>query len=45
MDAEDSEKQNKIRKLEAVIAKGKQGINECRYKARCEFAKTCPATC
>jgi hypothetical protein len=45
MDAEDTEKQKKIRELEAVIAKGKQGINECRYKAECEFAKTCPGTC
>jgi hypothetical protein len=45
MDAEDTEKQKKIRELEAVIAKGKQGINECRYKATCEFAKICPGTC
>jgi len=45
MDAEDTEKQNKIRELLAVVAKGKKGINECRYQTDCEFARTCPGTC
>ena len=45
MDAEDTEKQDKIRELQAVIAAAKKGINECRYKTECEFARACPATC
>jgi hypothetical protein len=45
MDAEDTEKQNKIRELQAVVAKARKGINECRYKAECEFARACPGTC
>jgi hypothetical protein len=45
MDAEDTEQKKKIRELLAVVAKGKKGINECRYKADCEFARDCPGTC
>jgi hypothetical protein len=45
MDAEDTEKQKKIRDLQAVVARGKQGINDCRYKSECEFACACPGTC
>jgi hypothetical protein len=45
MDAEHTEKQDKIRELQAVIARASKGINECRYKTECEFARTCPATC
>jgi hypothetical protein len=45
MDAEDTQKQNKIRELQAVVAKGLKGINECRYQTDCEFAHECPGTC
>jgi hypothetical protein len=45
MDAEDTQKQSKIRELQAVVAKGLKGINECRYQADCEFAHECPGTC
>jgi hypothetical protein len=45
MDAEDTDKEKKIRELQAVVAKGKQGINDCRYKDDCEFARSCPGTC
>jgi hypothetical protein len=45
MDAEDTEKQNKIRELQAVVAKGLKGINECRFQTDCEFAHECPGTC
>jgi hypothetical protein len=45
MDAEDTEKQSKIRELQAVVAKGLKGINECRFQTDCEFAHECPGTC
>ena len=45
MDTEDTQKQNKIQELQAVVAKGLKGINECRYKTDCEFASACPGTC
>ncbi len=45
MDAEDTEQQKKIRELQEIVAKGLKGINECRYKAECEFACACPGTC
>src|ERR1700693_544240 len=45
MDAEDTQKQNKIRELQAVVAKGLKGINECRFQTDCEFAHECPGTC
>jgi hypothetical protein len=45
MDAEETDKQNKIRQLQAVVARGLKGINECRYAAGCEFARACPGTC
>lgn len=45
MDTEDTEKQNKIRELQAVVAKGLKGINECRFQTDCEFAHECPGTC
>jgi hypothetical protein len=45
MDAEDTEQKKKIRELLAVVAKGKKGINECRYQSDCEFARECPGTC
>ena len=45
MDAEDTQKQDKIRELQALVAKGKKGINDCRYKSDCEFARACPGTC
>jgi hypothetical protein len=45
MDAEDTDNQKKIRELLAVVAKGKKGINECRYQTDCEFARECPGTC
>ena len=45
MDAEDTDNQKKIRELLAVVAKGKKGINDCRYQTDCEFARECPGTC
>lgn len=45
MDAEETERLKKIPELQAIVAKGRQGINECRYKAECEFACACPGTC
>ncbi len=45
MDAEETDQQKKIRELQAIIAKGLKGINECRYKTDCEFARACPGTC
>lgn len=45
MDAEETEKAKPIAELQAVVARGKQGINECRYKSECEFACACPGTC
>jgi hypothetical protein len=45
MDTEDTQKQNKIQELQAVVAKGLNGINECRYQTDCEFAHECPGTC
>jgi hypothetical protein len=45
MDAEDTEKENKLADLQAVVARGLSGINDCRYKSECEFARTCPGTC
>jgi hypothetical protein len=45
MDTEDTQKQSKIRELQAVVAKGLKGINECRYQTDCEFAHECPGTC
>jgi len=45
MDAEDTEKRDKIRELQAVIARAKNGIMDCRYKTDCEFARACPGAC
>jgi hypothetical protein len=45
MDAEETEQQKKIRELQAVVARGLKGINDCRYKGECEFASACPGTC
>jgi hypothetical protein len=45
MDAEETQQQKKLRELQAIVAKGLKGINECRYKTDCEFARTCPGTC
>src|ERR1700674_599464 len=45
MDAEETDQQKKIRELQAIIAKGLKGINDCRYKTECEFAGACPGTC
>ncbi len=45
MDAEETDQQKKILELQAIIAKGLKGINECRYKDECEFACACPGTC
>lgn len=45
MDAEETDQQKKIRELQAIIAKGLKGINECRYQNDCEFARACPGTC
>ncbi len=45
MDTEDTQKQNKIQELQAVVAKGLKGINECRFQTECEFAHECPGTC
>ena len=45
MDTEDTDKKNKIRELQAVVAKGLKGINECRFATECEFAHECPGTC
>lgn len=46
MDAEHTEKQDRIKAMQAVIARAKKnGINECRYQADCEFARACPAIC
>src|ERR1700694_3600829 len=45
MNAEETDQQKKIRELQAIIAKGLKGINDCRYKTDCEFACACPGTC
>ena len=45
MDAEDKEKTGRIPELQAVVARALAGINDCRYKSECEFARSCPATC
>jgi hypothetical protein len=45
MDAEETDQQKKILELQAIIAKGLKGINDCRYKTDCEFACACPGTC
>jgi hypothetical protein len=45
MDAGETEQQKKILELQAIIAKGLKGSNECRYKDDCEFACACPAIC
>ena len=45
MDAEETDQQKKIRELQAIIAKGLKGINDCRYKTDCEFACACPGIC
>ncbi len=45
MDAEDTEKLNKVRELQKTVARGKKGINECRYQTECPFARECPGTC
>jgi hypothetical protein len=45
MDAEDTQKRKRIEELQAVVAKGLKGINDCRYQADCEFARECPGTC
>jgi len=45
MDAEETDQQKKILELRAIIAKGLQGINDCRYKTDCEFACACPGAC
>lgn len=45
MDAEDKENVGRIPELQAVVARALEGINDCRYKSECEFARTCPATC
>jgi hypothetical protein len=45
MDAEDTEQRDKIRELQAVIARAKSGVMDCRYKTDCEFARACPGTC
>ena len=45
MDAGETEQKKKIPELQAIIAKGLKGINECRYKTDCEFACACPGTC
>lgn len=45
MDAEDKKNAKRILELQALVAKALNGINDCRYKAECEFARTCPGTC
>lgn len=45
MDAEDTEKRKTIRELQVILARGAKGINECRYKSECEFARQCPGSC
>jgi hypothetical protein len=45
MDAEHTKKQDRIKELQALVAKAKNGINECRYQADCEFARACPSVC
>lgn len=45
MDAEHTEKQDRIKEMQALVQKAKNGINECRYQADCEFARACPAIC
>ena len=45
MDAGETDQQKKLPELQAIIAKGLKGINECRYKTDCEFASACPGTC
>ena len=45
MDAEETEKLKKIRELQEILARGRKGINDCRYKAECPFAPQCPAIC
>lgn len=45
MDAEETEKRDKIRELQAVIARAKSGNMDCRYQSDCEFARACPGAC
>ena len=45
MDAENTQKQKRIRELQDTVAKGLKGVNECRYKSECPFAQHCPAVC
>jgi hypothetical protein len=45
MDAEDKKDVKRIPELQALVAASLRGINECRYKSECEFARSCPATC
>jgi hypothetical protein len=46
MDAEeDTEKLKKIRELHEIVARGRKGINNCRLKGDCPFARQCPGIC
>jgi hypothetical protein len=45
MDAEDTQKEKRLRDLQNTVARGLNGINECRYREECPFARQCPATC
>jgi hypothetical protein len=46
VDTEETRKQeNRIRELQEVVAKGLKGINLCRYREDCPFARHCPAIC
>ncbi len=45
MDAEDTEKLKKIRELQEIVERGRKGINDCRLKAECPYARECPGIC
>lgn len=42
---EDTEKVKKIRELQEIVARGRKGINNCRHKDDCPFARQCPGIC
>ncbi len=45
MEAEDTEKLKKIREFQEIVERGLKGINECRYKEECPYARQCPGVC
>jgi hypothetical protein len=42
---EDTESLKKIRELQEILARGRKGINNCRFKEECPYARQCPGVC